>query len=349
MKNTSQTPHKSMKKFSHKQIAAQSGLSLATIDRALHQRGRVHPQTQQRIRQAMADLELQYKAGLAQGRTLWFDVILHTPQRFSELVREAFISQIASFASFRIQLRFHCFEQIGVAQLDALLKKCGSDSHGIILKAMHDPALEPTLAVLLKQRVPVVTIVTDLPESARLRYIGMDNASAGEAAAFLMSRWLKRGNARIMAVTGSDDFTGEQERIAGFRRAMSRFDAGCTVKVVAGGFGIDAEMYHSVSAALAEELPPDGLYTVGGGNGGILQALAERGIRPDAIIAHDLDRENRALLQAGQIDVLIEHNLQLDAQHAFRTLLGFHHFLPESTPWAPWSRINVITRYNMPS
>lgn len=338
-----------MKKFSHKQIAAQSGLSLATIDRALHQRGRVHPQTQQRIRQAMADLELQYKAGLAQGRTLWFDVILHTPERFSELVREAFISQIASFASFRIQLRFHCFEQIGVAEVDALLKKCGSDSHGIILKAMNDALLVPTLAGLLKQRVPVVTIVTDVPESARLRYIGMDNASAGEAAAFLMAKWLKRGNARIMAVTGSGDFTGEQERIAGFRRAMRSFDPGCTLDVVAGGFGIDAQMHRCVSEALANGEVPDALYTVGGGNGGILQALEERGIRPDAVIAHDLDRENRALLQAGKIDALIEHNLQLDAQHAFRTLLAFHHFLPESEPWAAWSRVNIITRYNMPT
>ncbi len=54
-----------MAKFTLKQIAAQSGLSLATIDRALHQRGNVHATTQHRIQQAIADLELMQKAGLA--------------------------------------------------------------------------------------------------------------------------------------------------------------------------------------------------------------------------------------------------------------------------------------------
>jgi LacI family transcriptional regulator len=67
-----------MAKFTQKQIAAQSGLSLATIDRALHHRGQVHPQTLHRIQQALADLELLQKSGLAQGRTIYFDVIMHT-------------------------------------------------------------------------------------------------------------------------------------------------------------------------------------------------------------------------------------------------------------------------------
>lgn len=336
-----------MAKFTLKQIAAQSGLSLATIDRALHQRGNVHATTQHRIQQAIADLELMQKAGLARGRTIYFDVIMHTPDRFQPLIREAFSSQIASFTAFKLQLRFHFGANLTAEAINALLNKKALHSHGVILKAACSGELHPTLESLLKQRVPVVTMMSDLPGSARLRYIGMDNFDAGKVAAFLMSKWLRVSRSHIVAVTGSHDFIGEHERIQGFQRAMEEFAPRHQVSVVAGGYGIDARMQQSVTQFLQRHPDADAVYTVGGGNPGILRAFAEQKRTVNAFIGHDLDRENRALLQAGKIDALIEHNLQLDALHAFRTLLAFHGFLPASEPPAPYSKINIITRYNI--
>lgn len=231
--------------------------------------------------------------------------------------------------------------------INALLNKKALHSHGVILKAACSGELHPTLESLLKQRVPVVTMMSDLPGSARLRYIGMDNFDAGKVAAFLMSKWLRVSRSHIVAVTGSHDFIGEQERIQGFQRAMQEFAPQHQVSVVAGGYGIDARMQQSVTQFLQSHPDADAVYTVGGGNPGILRAFAEQKRTVNAFIGHDLDRENRALLQAGKIDALIEHNLQLDALHAFRTLLAFHGFLPASEPPAPYSKINIITRYNM--
>ena len=336
-----------MAKFTQKQIAAQSGLSLATIDRALHHRGQVHPQTLHRIQQALADLELLQKSGLAQGRTIYFDVIMHTPERFSELVREALSSQLASFNPFRIQLRFHCYEDISEREMNALLKKCALSSHGVILKAMNSPSLVSTIDALLKRRVPVVTIVTDIPSSARLRYIGMDNVDAGKAAAFLMSKWLGADSTQLAAVTGSNDFIGERERIAGFISGIEQFAPRNSINVVAGGLGIDHQMYACLCQYLDAHPHTEAVYTVGGGNAGIIRAFAERNRRIKTFIGHDFDRENRALMQAGTIDALIEHNLQLDAQTAFRSLLAFHGFIPEGDSLKPYSRINIITRFNM--
>ncbi|MDF2043216.1 MULTISPECIES: LacI family DNA-binding transcriptional regulator [unclassified Pantoea] len=336
-----------MAKFTLKQIAAQSGLSLATLDRALHQRGNVRARTQHRIQQAIADLELMQKAGLAKGRTLFFDVIMHTPDRFQPLIREALSSQIASFAAFKIQLRFHFGANLTAQAINALLNKKALYSHGVILKAACSDELNPTIELMLKQRIPVVTMMSDLPDSARLRYIGMDNFDAGKMAAFLMSKWLRVSRSHIVAVTGSHDFIGEQERILGFQRAMQQFAPQHQVSVLAGGYGIDDRMHQSVTAFLQSHADADAVYTVGGGNPGILRAFEEQKRPVNAFIGHDLDQENCDLLQAGKIDALIEHNLQLDALHAFRTLLAFHGFIPETEPPAPYSKINIITRYNM--
>jgi len=272
---------------------------------------------------------------------------MHTPDRFQPLIREALSSQIASFAAFRLQLRFHFGANLTAEAINALLNKKALHSHGVILKAACSDELNPTIESLLKQRVPVVTMMSDLPGSARLRYIGMDNFDAGKVAAFLMSKWLRVSRSHIVAVTGSRDFIGEQERIQGFQRAMQQFAPQHQVSVVAGGYGIDARMHQSVTQFLQSHPDTDAVYTVGGGNPGILRAFAEQKRHVNACIGHDLDQENCSLLQAGKIDALIEHNLQLDALHAFRTLLEFHGFLPASEPPSPYSKINIITRYNM--
>lgn len=109
---------------------------------------------------------------------------MHTPDRFQPLIREAFSSQIASFTAFKLQLRFHFGANLTAEAINALLNKKALHSHGVILKAACSGELHPTLESLLKQRVPVVTMMSDLPGSARLRYIGMDNFDAGKVAAF---------------------------------------------------------------------------------------------------------------------------------------------------------------------
>ena len=43
----------------------------------------------------------------------------------------------------------------------------------------------------------MVTLVTDVRDSGRIAYVGLDNAAAGSTAAYLVSQWLdgRRGGA----------------------------------------------------------------------------------------------------------------------------------------------------------
>ncbi len=147
-----------------KQIAAQSGLSLATIDRALHHQGQVHPQTLHRIHGALADLELLQSPGSPRGRTIYFDVIMHT-ERFSELVREALSSQLASFNPFAFSSASTVTRTSASEEMNALLKMRAQQPRRDF-KGHELPSLVSTIDALLKRRVPVVTIVTDIPSSA---------------------------------------------------------------------------------------------------------------------------------------------------------------------------------------
>src|SRR5690349_6443437 len=64
-------------RFTVKQIAAQAGISTATVDRVLNERSGVHEQTRLRVQHAISELERRAAASLAIGWNLYVDVIMH--------------------------------------------------------------------------------------------------------------------------------------------------------------------------------------------------------------------------------------------------------------------------------
>jgi len=333
--------------FSIKQIAAQSGVSKATVDRALHQRGSVSPRTARRIAQAISDLELQQRASLASGRTLPIDLVMHTPERFSSLTLEALLSQIKSFSPFRLTLRCHLFEEVTPEELQRELRRCGNDSYGVLLKASDHPLLESTIAELAELNVPVVTLVTDLPHSRRIRYVGMDNIGAGRTAAWLLSRWLFKEAQTVAVVISSMDFHGEEQRMAGFVQALNQRAPYLKIIAVSDGYGMDRQTFTQMCKALEQDHSIRSVYSVGGGNRAILQAFSAMQREIKVFIGHDLDGENRMLLTAEKMDAVIDHDLNEDARSAFSAILSFHGFLPETESEIALSRVIVVTPYNV--
>lgn len=336
-------------KFSIKQIALQAGVSKATVDRALHGRGAVHAQTQRRIEQAIKDLELQLHNGLASGRTIIIDVILHTPARFSQMVVDSLLGEIGSFAPFKISLRLHIFEEISVKEVTKLMLRCASDSHGIVLKALDNQEIKQVISQLHQQKVPVITLVTDQNQCERFRYIGIENRSAGSTAAYMMARWLKEEQISIAAVIGAEHFHGETERVEGFCETLQLMAPLLETKRIYGGFGIDALTYNVVKHALKQNPNIAAVYSVGGANNAILRAFSDLNRPVKMFIGHDLDSDNRILMAQGKLDLIIQHDLKQDAKNIFKSILEYHAFIPTmaSEYTEAFSSVSVVTPFNM--
>jgi LacI family transcriptional regulator len=68
--------------------------------------------------------------------------------------------------------------------------------------------------------IPVVTLVTDLPVSRRVAYVGIDNRSAGATTAYLLSQWLGAEMGAVLVTLSRGSFRGEEEREMGFRSTL---------------------------------------------------------------------------------------------------------------------------------
>jgi LacI family transcriptional regulator len=334
-------------RYTIKQIAAQAGISTATVDRVLNERPGVHHQTKLRVERAIAELDRRAAASLAIGWNLYVDVIMHSPLRFTTLVQAAVERAMSDLDPFRVSARFHLFEDIETPELVRQIEARAADRPGgIILKASDEPAIVDAVNRVTAQGVPVVTLVTDLPRSQRLAYVGMDNRAAGRTAAFLLGRILGGRKGAIIAHIGSHNFQGEEEREIGFRALLREGFPKLSVVEVTNTYGLDRETRRRVAACLKERRDIVGVYSMGGGNRGILEAFDEAKRPVLAYIGHDLDAENRALLEAGRIDSIIDHDLVADARDALRAILHQHRRIKSHHSNQP-SRAMVITPYNL--
>lgn len=336
-------------RYKVREIAQQSGLSEATVDRVLNNRPGVREGTRAEVLQAITDLDRQRAQLRLSGRRYLIDVVMQTPSRFSDAFRDAVESELPSFAPAVLRARFHLWESgssaVTVNALDRL-----RGSHGVILKAPDDPAVADAIDRLVAGGVPVITYATDVANNSRYAHVGIDNYGAGATAAYLIQQWLNprpgpEPGAGVLVTLSRNVFRNEGEREVGFRATLR--GSGLEIVDVSGSDGLDATNEALVLDALRRRPDVEAVYSVGGGNAATVAAFDRLGRRCRVFIAHDLDADNRRLLRDGRLSAVLHNDLRSDARSALRMVLAARGAVPPE-PSRP-SAVQIVTPFNLPS
>ena len=86
--------------------------------------------TRAEVVQAIADLDKQRAQLRLNGRRYLIDVVMQTPQRFSDAFRDAIEAELPAFAPAMLRARFHLWESGATAQMVEALGRIRG-SHGV--------------------------------------------------------------------------------------------------------------------------------------------------------------------------------------------------------------------------
>lgn len=307
-------------------VSRAAGVSLATVDRVINGREGVRQATVQRVEAAISKLGFVRNlaaANLAKGRV--YRLVFIIPEgansfmrRLEGEARDAGRLMARDGVDLRVEIIPPFDSQALADRLNALDLE---DVAGVALVATEAPPVRLALARLHEANVPVVTLVSDAPSFSRNRYVGIDNVAAGRTAASLIGRFLHGCSGKIALVAGSMLVRDHVERRLGFDQVIrGEYPDLEALPVVEGRDDRDATR-RAVRELLEREPEIVGLYNIGAGNLGLIEALSEwPPERRPLVVAHELSPHTRAALESGLFHAVINQDAGHEVRSAIRTL-----------------------------
>lgn len=338
-------------------IAREAGVSLATVDRVLNARPGVRDKTIRAVNEAIARLGYVRDvaaANLARQRTYRIAFVLpDTESQFVQTLAAALDGAGGPASGFRTEIlpiRFPAEDPHALAA--ALLSLPERKVVGVAVMAPETPILRDAIRVLKARGLAVVALVSDLPNTERDHFVGIDNRAAGRTAGVLLGRFLRGGlnggPGRIMVLAQSMLLRESIERRLGFDAVMLRDFPGLDPLPTLETHGSDRIMADVVAESFRNAPDLGGIYLMGSGQRALSQAVGRLGLAGRVVVvAHELTPHARAALQAGTMDAVITQNVGHLVRSALRVLRAKTDRMPIDQGQEQ-IRIEIVIRENLP-
>jgi LacI family transcriptional regulator len=292
-------------------VARAAGVSLATVDRVLNGRQGVRAATIEKVEAAIAEIGFQRDLGaslLARARDLRLQFFLpDSSNEFMASLAEAIERRAGMSAADRVQVETHRMRALDADALAGALDGLDPQSCDcVVIVASEEPSVVAAVDAATRRGIVVMTLVSDLPQSARRQFIGIDNQAAGRTAASLMGRFLPQGG-KVAVIAGSLHLRDHADRLAGFEAVLRAEFSGLTLIGPLEGHDDGSQTGALLARVLEEHADLAGVYNLGAGNAGLVAALEAAG-RPLRVIAHELTAPTRKGLESGLIDIVLDQN-----------------------------------------
>lgn len=324
-------------------VARLAGVSPATVDRVLNERGNVAPATARRVIEAAKALDLRRVLPRPYSRRLRFEALLARPDMpFLDRLNRGFTG-VAATLDRSVIIQRTSLPTAEPVQVAERLRTCRAD--GLILYGEEHPAIVAAIAEVAQAGTPVVSLVTDIAGSARLAYVGIDNTKAGRTAGFLTARMARRPGS-VVVLTNRLAYRAHAERVNGFHDGLARHAPDLRLAAVVEGYDEEDRTGRLLGRAFDDSPDIVAIYNSGGINT-VVAALIRRKRMAGRLVfvGYELNAATAALLQEGVMTLTIDQALEHQAQRAIEVLLHrFGHL--EGLPAATEVPFTLHTREN---
>ena len=297
-----------------KQIADACGVSRGTVDRALHNRGRVSAELAERIRKKAEELGYEPNAGARALALMKKEVTIGVILQFSETkfiqaVAEGTERAAAELESFGCHVRIERIPGDRPDLVAGLIREMTADGvRGIALVATEHESIRREIRACGEKGIRVVTFNSDLPDSGRLCFVGEEMKKGGRAAAGILGDVLRPGQ-KLAMFSGRRESRVQSEREFGFRETFSKEYPGIKIVSILHSDDDAAVLTGQIAKTLRKHPDLDGIYINSQGVSEACDLLRMQGLAKKLhLVVHDLAVCRREDVLDGTIDYVIDVN-----------------------------------------
>lgn len=304
-------------------IARALGVSIGTVDRALHDRPRINVETRTRVLE-MAQ-RLGYRPNLAARhlklKRKW-KISVQLPRgiaSFFDLLRDGIQEAAAPFSS-SIEMQFRSYPRLGVGDVTLFKRALRENIHGMIIAPGHPSALKNWIGHAAKKRIPVVCVGTDAPKTERMSSVSADPYMSGALAAELMTKCCHEPGSTLV-VTGDLNTYDHAEKLRGFRETFKAGPRSARLLVVVEAHDDPNQAYRKTRRYLTEHSNVRRIYVNTSNSLPVIRALKDTcGMEQVSIITTDLFPALARLIRDGKVLATIYQRPRAQGRMAFQLL-----------------------------
>lgn len=333
-------------------IAKTAAVSTATVDRVLNNRGGVKENTRQRVLDAAGKLGyISPTAADDSIKTKPIRLIFLLPTGTNPYIKHlAELIDVGDILPRTQNITCSCefFEGFNAASLTAAVEKHTGKVDGIALMGIEHPLVREAVNNANRKGTKIVTIITDISNSSRVAFVGLDNRAAGRTAAHLLAGISNRSKGDIGLIAGSLSYLAHNEREMGFLSYMQENFPQLRVVEAREGHDDFTENYMLTKALIKQHPNLVGIYNIGGSSGGVASALREEECGSKLVfVGHGLGEDTRMMLLDGTMDIVIHQDPITLIQH---TCHVFSNIALGIEPQAGIAKLSmqIICRENLP-
>jgi LacI family transcriptional regulator len=339
-----------------REIARRAGVSIGTVDRVLHDRGRVSRATLERIRQIIAECNYKpnvFASHLSLSKRYAFGVLAPDPEqdgRYWELPVQGIEKAAAELRAYQVRIRYFHYDKYSEASFERAADRVLRARRGLDGLVVAPVLSGPSEAFVgrIPDGLPYVFIDSYVPETACLSSIGQNPYRSGGLAGRLMAL-VAGGRGRVAVCRHTPQDYHIDDRVNGFldHWRSAGFEAPAIYEADRRG---DGAVYLRLMPRIRSEHPDlSGVFVPSSLVHQAAQALKEDPpARKIHVIGYDLVGENLPLLREGWIDFVISQRPEVQGYQAVQ-FLHQHLLLKNPVPRVLALPLDIVTRENLES